>query len=108
VTRSVLVFTLLPGRVEAFVETFMRLRVLERSSRMPGFRRGQLHVRADGGDEVLVTADWDSPAAYQGWLDNPEREGIGEQLAPFLAGDPEGRIFEVIEDVVSTTEGSKE
>ncbi|MGH2935809.1 MAG: antibiotic biosynthesis monooxygenase family protein [Gaiellaceae bacterium] len=106
-TRSVLVFALLPGQVDAFVETFTRLRVLERSSRMPGFRRGQLHVRVDGADEVLVTADWDSPAAYQGWLDNPEREGIGEQLAPFLAADPEPRVFEVIEDVVLTSEGSE-
>lgn len=104
-TRSVLFFPLLPGRRDAFVETFTRLRVLERSSRMPGFLRGQLHVRTDGADEALVTADWESPAAYQGWLDNPEREGIGEQLAPFLAGEPEPRVFEVIEDVVPT-EGS--
>jgi quinol monooxygenase YgiN len=105
-TRSVLVFTLLPGQRDAFVATFRRLRVLEQSSHQAGFRRGQLHVRADGTDEALVTADWDSPAAYQGWLDNPVRETIGEELAPFLADEPKGRVFEVIEDVVPSTGGS--
>ncbi|HEX7084005.1 MAG TPA: antibiotic biosynthesis monooxygenase family protein [Gaiellaceae bacterium] len=103
-TRSVLLFRLLPGKRDEFVATFRRLEVLRRSSSQPGFRRGQLQVRADGADEVLVTADWDSPAAYQGWLDNPVREEIGEHLAPFLESDPEPRVYELVQDVVPSEE----
>ena len=75
--------------------------MLRRASEQPGFRRGQLHVPVEGGDEVLVTADWDSPEAYQGWLDNPIRAEIQAELGPLLAADPEPRVFEVVEDVTS-------
>jgi heme-degrading monooxygenase HmoA len=97
-TRSVLFFSILPGRRDEFVAGFARLEVLRRASRQPGFRRSQLHVAVDGSDEVLVTADWDSPEAYQGWLDNPVRAEIQAELGPLLAGDPVPRVFEVVED----------
>jgi heme-degrading monooxygenase HmoA len=100
-TRSVLFFSILPGRRDEFVAGFARLQVLRRAREQPGFRRGQLHVPVDGGDEVLVTADWDSPEAYQGWLDNPIRAEIQAELGPLLAADPEPRVFEVVEDVTS-------
>ena len=98
-TRSVLFFSILPGRRDEFVAGFKRLDVLRRASSQPGFRRGQLHVPLDDGDEALVTADWDSPEAYQGWLDNPVRDEIQAELGPLLAADPVGRMFDVIEDV---------
>ena len=47
---------------------------------------------------MLVTADWDSPEAYQGWLDNPVRAEIQAELGPLLAADPVPRVFEVVED----------
>ena len=97
-TRSVLFFSIVPGRRDEFVAGFRRLEVLRRASRQPGFRRSQLHVRVDGSDEVLVTADWDSPEAYQGWLDNPVRAEIQAELGPLLAADPVPRVFEVVED----------
>jgi heme-degrading monooxygenase HmoA len=100
-TRSVLVFSILPGRRGEFVAAFMRLEVLRRASMQPGFRRSQLHVPVDDRDEVLVTADWDSPEAYEGWLANPVRAEIQAELGPLLAADPEPRVYEVIEDVVS-------
>lgn len=98
-TRSVLVFTILPGRRDEFVAGFERLEVLRRASRQPGFRSSQLHVPVDGSDEALVTADWDSPEAYQGWLDNPVRAEIQAELGPLLAADPVPRVYEVVEDV---------
>ena len=98
-TRSVLSFAILPGRRDEFVAGFARLEVLRRASAQPGFRRSQLHVPVDGADEALVTADWDSPEAYQGWLDNPVRAEIQAELGPLLAADPVGRVYEVIEDV---------
>ena len=97
-TRSVLFFSILPGRRDEFVAGFRRLEVLRRASLQPGFLRGQLHARVDGTDEVLVTVDWDSPEAYQGWLDNPVRAEIQAELGPLLAADPVPRVFEVVED----------
>ena len=97
--RSVLSFSILPGRRDEFIAGFERLRVLTRASSQPGFRGSQLHVPIDGADEALVTADWDSPDAYQGWLDNPVRAEIQAELGPLLAVDPVGRMYEVVEDV---------
>lgn len=98
-TQSVLRFALLPGRRDDFVETFGRLGVLETSSGQAGFRGGQLLVDVEDPDAALVIARWDSPAAYRGWLENPVREEIGDQLEPFLADDPQGRVFEVVHEV---------
>jgi heme-degrading monooxygenase HmoA len=98
-TRSVLFFSILPGRRDEFVAAFMRIGVLRRASKQEGFRRSQLHVPVDGRDEVLVTADWDSPEAYEGWLENPVRAEIQAELGPLLAADPEPRVFDVFEDV---------
>lgn len=98
-TRSVLTFTLKPGMRDAFVQAFRDLEVLAISSFQSGYRGGQLHVDADDPNRALVIASWDSPEAYQGWLDNPEREGIGEQLDRFLAADPEGCVMNVVQDV---------
>jgi heme-degrading monooxygenase HmoA len=98
VTRSVLFFSVLPGRRGEFVAGFQKLQVLQRASSQQGFRHGQLLVPADASDEVLVTADWDSPEAYQGWLDNPVRGEIQAELGPLLAADPVPRVFEVVEE----------
>jgi len=105
-TRSVLVFSILPGRRDDFVASFGRLQVLRRASRQSGFRRGQLHVRVDESDEAVVTADWDSPQAYQGWLENPVRAEMQSELGPLLAADPEPRVYEVVEDVVAWEDGT--
>jgi heme-degrading monooxygenase HmoA len=93
-----LLFSILPGRRDEFVAGFRRLGVLRRASLQPGFRRAQLHVPVDGSDEALVTADWDSPEAYQGWLDTPVRAEIQAELGPLLAADPVPRVFEVVDD----------
>jgi quinol monooxygenase YgiN len=98
-TQSILRFALLPGRRDDFIETFTRIEVLGASSAQSGFRRGQLLVDVDDPDSALVIADWDSPASYQGWLDNPVREDIGEQLRPFWDGDPEGQVLELVQEV---------
>jgi heme-degrading monooxygenase HmoA len=98
-TQSVLRFALLPGRRDEFVETFRRLGVLETSSHQAGWRGGQLLVDVEDPDAALGIARWDSPAAYQGWLDNPVREEIGDQLEPFLAADPQGGLVETVYEV---------
>jgi heme-degrading monooxygenase HmoA len=100
-TQSVLRFSLLPGRRDDFVATFGRIEVLETSSGQAGFQGGQLLVDVEDPDAAIVIARWDSPAAYQGWLDNPVREVIGEQLRPFLVDDPEGRVLDLVHEVAA-------
>ena len=98
-TRSVLYFQILPGRRDEFVATFRRIEVLEHARKQAGFIRSELCVPIDGSDTVMVTAEWESPAAYQGWLDNPIRPLIQEQLGPLLAVAPEPQIFESVQEV---------
>lgn len=102
-TRSVITFNLKPGKRDEFVETFRRISVLEISSFQAGYQGARLLASVGDPDVAMVIADWESPAAYHGWLDNPDRERIGEQLDPFLAEDPEGQAFEVLYEVAPET-----
>jgi quinol monooxygenase YgiN len=98
-TQSVLRFALQPGKRDEFIATFRRIAVLETSSQQAGWQGGQLLIDVADPDAALVIARWDSPAAYQGWLDNPAREEIGDQLEPFLAEDPQGGVVDVVHEV---------
>ena len=105
-TRTVLIFDVLPRRRDEFIARFRSLRVFEHASRQAGFRRTELCVPTDGSDRVMVTAEWDSPAAYQGWLDNPIRPMIQAELGPLLAAAPEPQIYETVDDVRAQRGGS--
>jgi len=98
-THSVLRFSLKPGVRDEFVQTFRELEVLAVSSALPGFRNGQLHLDVEDPDSAMVIAAWDSPEAYQGWLDSPAREAIGDRLEPFWAQPPEGRVVTLVQEV---------
>jgi heme-degrading monooxygenase HmoA len=102
-TRSVLIFNLLPGRRDDFVQTVRGLEVLQTSSFQTGYRGAQLHIDVDDPDAAMVIAHWDSPASYEGWLENPVREKIALQLRPFCLEEPQGRVFEVVEDIAPET-----
>jgi quinol monooxygenase YgiN len=94
--RSVIRFKVVPGKREEFLETFVGIGVLEISSFQDGFLGAQLHGQLEDPNAAMVTADWDSPAAYQGWLDNPVRDELSAALAPLLTADPQvGELFEV-------------
>ncbi len=103
-TQSILTFKILPGKRQEFIDTFLRIQVLEQSSFQAGYQGGQLYFDATDPDIAVVTAQWDSPAAYQGWLDNPVRELIGEQIGPFFAQDTSGRVVELVTDVAPLTQ----
>ena len=86
------------GKEDEFVATFARLRVFASSDEGGGFRGARLLRPVGEGDTTfVVVAEWDSAAAYQGWLDNPVRETLGSELEPFVAGEVRGGAFSVAE-----------
>jgi quinol monooxygenase YgiN len=107
-TRSVLFFEILPGRLEHFVARFRELEVLEHACRQAGFIRSELCVPTDGSNRAMVTAEWESPKAYQGWLDNPIRPVLAAEIDPFLAASPEPLLYETLDDVRSPRGGADE
>jgi heme-degrading monooxygenase HmoA len=84
-----------PGAEDELVQAFAELRIFERSNESGGFLGGRLLRPVGDAPGVVVVAEWESPADYQGWLDNPVRDELGRRLEPLLAGDVEaGELFE--------------
>jgi heme-degrading monooxygenase HmoA len=106
-TRSVISFHFEPGARAPFIETFKRISVLEVSSFQKGYLGGQLLTAVGDENLAMVIADWESPESYQGWLENPARENVGERLRPFLTSEPVGQVFEVLHDVGPETEANQ-
>jgi len=83
----------LPVRADS-AATFERLvadlRILERSQESGGFLGGRLLRPLAAGEPFLVLAEWETPEAYQAWLDNPVREELGAQLEPLLLDEVVG------------------
>jgi quinol monooxygenase YgiN len=99
-TRSVLTIRAKPGCRDAVLELFARLQILEKAGREKGFLASEVQVPVDGADEVLVTATWTSTEAYRGWLESPVREEMRPELEPLVDGDPESRVYEIVETLI--------
>jgi quinol monooxygenase YgiN len=95
--RSVLVLRARDGRRDDVVSLFARLAVLREASAVPGFLRAELAVASDGSDELLVTATWESRAAYDGWLESPVREQLRPALEELLAEAPVPHVYELVD-----------
>ena len=92
--RSVLVLRARPGRRDDVVALFERLGVLREASAVPGFADAELYVTDS--DELLVTAMWESPAAYGRWLESPVRERMRPALEELLVEPPVPRLYELV------------
>jgi quinol monooxygenase YgiN len=96
-TRSILSIRTKPGRRDQLVELFTRLQILEKASRQEGFISSEVQVPVDDDDHIVVTATWTSPDAYRGWLENPIREEMRPELEKLAEGEPESRVYEIVE-----------
>jgi heme-degrading monooxygenase HmoA len=85
---SVLELHVLPGSEQAVARVYDELGVFDRARESGGFRSGRLLEATEPGRPMLVISEWDEPASYQRWLDNPVREELGNHLEPMLTGDP--------------------
>jgi quinol monooxygenase YgiN len=95
--RSALVLQARSGRRDEVVALFARLEILREASLVPGFVAAELQVDADGSDELLVTATWESAAAYDLWLQSPVRERMRPALEELLVEAPTGRVYEIVQ-----------
>jgi len=85
------------GDAGEIVDFYRRRRVLERACEQDGCLGAELQLPAEGTGAVLVTATWRDAAAYQGWLDNPDRTAGAEELAGLVQGFAEGIRGELYE-----------
>jgi heme-degrading monooxygenase HmoA len=87
-----------PGRRDEVVALYERLGVLREASAVPGFVSAELQVAADGSDDLLVTATWESAAAYDAWVESPVRERMRPAFEELLVELPAGgRVYEVVQ-----------
>jgi heme-degrading monooxygenase HmoA len=84
---SVLRIAVRPGVEAEFVSRFAESRVFEHSHESGGFLGGRVLQPLVAGEPFLVVAEWESPDAYQGWLDNPVRAELSAALEPLVADD---------------------
>lgn len=84
---SVLPFHLKPGSVPALSDSFARHRILETAIQVEGCRTLVLASPDINGDEAYVLGLWDDEAAYQRWMDHPDRGVATDDLLQLVAGD---------------------
>ena len=94
--RSFLYLQAKPGMRDALVDVFRRLDIPGNALLQAGCLSVEVHVPPDANGPLLVTALWTDREAYDGWLANPWREFAGSELAPFLAGENTGVVYDVV------------
>lgn len=93
-------FNLKPGKQADLKAVFQEFRIFERSFEIKGCWKLAMVSPQDRDDFVQVVGFWENEAAYQEWLDNPER-GLGtDEMLPLINSDWEvgapGRILDVL------------
>lgn len=99
--RSLLILRAATGKAQALEDFYADRQVLERAREFAGCREAVLlRSTDDAGSTHLVTADWDTAADYQRWVDDPWRAAVTQQLLPLLdIGKDEpvvGRLYEFV------------
>jgi len=105
---SVLTFDLRPGSLETLEEVFRRHRIFERAIETDGCRALYLASGSADGSRAHVIGVWDDDAAYQRWLDHPERELGSEDLHAIASetwdASTPGEVWRVLHTVTSSVE----
>jgi hypothetical protein len=81
---------------DQLVEVFRRIDIPGNALLQEGCLSVEVQVPPDEDGPLLVTALWSYRAAYDGWLANPWREYSGRELAPFLAEENHGVVYDII------------
>jgi len=103
--RSVLILQPRGGDYAELIAYFRDHDVLGQSVRHAGAISAEVQLPVGGSGPVLVTALWDSPAAYQGWRSHPVRAEMGPAMERLVEdGPPPAIVSGVYEVVISADE----
>ena len=95
--RSVLYLRPNSGCRAALVEAFTDLDVAGHAMQQAGCLGVELQAPHDDNEgPLLVTALWTNREAYDGWLANPWRAESSAAIAPLLAEEPSGEVFDLL------------
>ncbi len=94
--RSALYLQTKPGARAALIEAFRRLDVPGRALQQEGCLSKELQAPPEEDGPLLVTALWTHRAAYDGWLANPWRAEATAAIAPLVAEEPRGPVYDVL------------
>ena len=83
--RSVLTLRTSPDRVEQILELYRNQEILQESLDLTRAVASEISVATDGSGELIVTAIWPDEAAYQEWVDHPQRGQRVPELPTLLA-----------------------
>lgn len=84
---SMLRFELKPDCIAPIKDLYDRYHILETAIKVEGCQTLVLATPDPEGTEVYVMGLWDDEAAYQRWIDHPERGVATEDLLQLVAGD---------------------
>jgi hypothetical protein len=103
--RSVLTLHTSPEQADSVLKLYRREQILQESLDLTRAVSSEIATAIDGSGEIIVTAVWPDEAAYQEWLDHPNRGRTAPELSALLADARIGigRLYEV-DHRVSRTE----
>lgn len=84
---STLRLGLKPDSVRAIKDVYDRYEILETAIKVEGCQTLVLATPDVEGNEAYVIGLWDDEAAYQRWMDHPERGAAAQDLLQLTAGD---------------------
>lgn len=99
--RSVLTLRAKNGLGADLERFYLQHQILERSRDFPGCLGSELLRAVDSATAThLVIADWATVDDYRGWVTDPWRAAVSEQLTALLDADPGeplvGGVFEAV------------
>jgi quinol monooxygenase YgiN len=98
-TRSQLHLRAKPGKRDELLRELDRLEVSVAVRDQPGFLALEVLVPEGDGDAVLVAGSWASPEHYERWRESPARAELVQGLRHLLAGEPEARVYHVVDAI---------
>jgi len=97
--RTLLYLRPKPGARDEIVEFYRRHGILERALQQDGCLGAELELPVEDRDDIVVTALWRDAAAYEGWVNNPERAAHADELASLVDGDFDAAVRGEVYDV---------
>ena len=100
---SELKFTLKPGSESSLVEVFKRYRIFETAMEVEGCLELAMVAPRESDENVYVIGFWEDTAAYQRWMDHPERGMATDELAKLVSGNWDSTAAAQLMNVLHST-----